>query len=168
MRKLLISLISIATLLASAGCSNDRIAEKMPFVYRIDIQQGNVITQEMVNRLEPGMDRRQVQFVLGTPMTADPFHQDRWDYVYSFRPGGGDQDTQRVTVLFVNDGLFAVEGDLRPEPPSTDVLMATSKQMTVTVPYQEPQRAGILSRMWRWIAYGGDKDGSRAAADQER
>ena len=59
--------------------------------YRIDIRQGNYVTQEMVSQLKPGMSRDQVRFVLGTPLVTDVFHTDRWDYIYRFRPGKGDQ-----------------------------------------------------------------------------
>jgi outer membrane protein assembly factor BamE len=58
--------------------------------YRIDIRQGNYITQEMVAQLKPGMSRDQVRFILGTPLVADIFHADRWDYIYSFKPGRGE------------------------------------------------------------------------------
>ena len=50
--------------------------------YKIDVQQGNFLDQEMVAKLKPGMTRSQVRFLLGTPLIADPFHPDRWDYVY--------------------------------------------------------------------------------------
>ena len=55
--------------------------------YKIDVQQGNVLTQEMVGQLRQGQTREQVRFILGTPLLADIFHQQRWDYVYSFRNG---------------------------------------------------------------------------------
>ena len=65
--------------------------------YKIDIQQGNVLTQEMVAQLKPGMTRDQVRFVLGTPLLADVFHADRWDYIYRFRPGKGGSLRMRVS-----------------------------------------------------------------------
>lgn len=81
--------------------------------YRMDVQQGNVISQEMVDQLKPGMTKAQVRFVLGTPLITDPFHPDRWDYFYSFRHGReGVPETRRLTVIFRNDTLVRVEGDL--------------------------------------------------------
>ncbi|RLA04026.1 MAG: outer membrane protein assembly factor BamE, partial [Gammaproteobacteria bacterium] len=80
MKKLLIIMTCIASL-TIAACSRYHL------VHKIDVQQGNVITQDEVNLLEPGMNRRQVQFVMGSPMIADVFHQDRWDYVYLLEPG---------------------------------------------------------------------------------
>lgn len=156
MRKLLIYSLAVATLYLS-GCSGDPIVGHLPFVYRIDVQQGNVITQEMVDKLQPGMDRTQVQFVLGTPMLKDVFHADRWDYAYSTQPGGEERSKQRVTVFFEQDRLARVEGDLRPNPNADQSLAPTSHLTTVTVPYREPPRRGLLTRMWHWIIRGGDQ-----------
>lgn len=85
-----------------------------PGVYKISIPQGNIITQEMVDQLRPGMTKRQVIFVMGTPLVRDPFHQDRWDYIYSFQPGGGIRGQERVTVHFVDDQLVSFTGDFVP------------------------------------------------------
>lgn len=82
-----------------------------PGVYKISIPQGNVITQGMVDQLRPGMSKRQVIFVMGTPLVRDPFHQDRWDYVYNFQPGGGVRGQERISVFFVNDALVNFTGD---------------------------------------------------------
>ena len=82
-------------------------------VYRTDVQQGNVVTQEMVETLKLGMTRNQVRFVLGTPLLADPFHDNRWDYFYLFKKGGAQTaETRRVTVLFDQDRLIGVDGDI--------------------------------------------------------
>ena len=58
-------------------------------IYKIDVPQGNVLTSEMRQNLKPGMTKRQVRFVLGSPAVIDPFHPERWDYIYSLRKGGG-------------------------------------------------------------------------------
>ena len=78
---------------------------KFPGVYRITIQQGNVITQEMIDQLKPGMTKRQVRFVLGTPLIDDPFVVDRWDYHYSYTNPRAKTFNHSVTVVFVNDSL---------------------------------------------------------------
>jgi outer membrane protein assembly factor BamE len=88
---------------------------QFPGVYKIDIEQGNIVTQEMVDQLRPGMTKRQVTFVMGTPLVRDPFHQDRWDYIYSYQPGGGERGQERLSVLFENDELVSITGDFRPE-----------------------------------------------------
>jgi len=83
-------------------------------VYKTEIQQGNVVTQEMIDKLKPGMTRSQVRFVMGTPLIVDPFHQDRWDYYYYLRRSNETSgESQRVTVVFKNDLLIAVQGDTR-------------------------------------------------------
>ena len=73
-------------------------------VYKMDIEQGNHVDAESVAKIEPGMSRGQVRFLLGTPLIADPFHADRWDYVYYFRDGrNGDVEKRRFQVYFVDD-----------------------------------------------------------------
>jgi outer membrane protein assembly factor BamE len=87
-------------------------------VYRIDIQQGNLLEDEDVGRIEVGMTRSQVQFVLGTPMIADSFHRDRWDYAY-YLTRGRSRDVERrwVVVYFEDDRVSRVERDLTLQPP---------------------------------------------------
>lgn len=104
-------LITAATLLA--GCNNVGFMD-FPGVYKISIPQGNIITQNMVDQLRPGMTKRQVVFVMGTPLVRDPYHQDRWDYVYSFQPGGGERGQERISVFFVDDQLVSFSGDFSP------------------------------------------------------
>jgi outer membrane protein assembly factor BamE len=79
--------------------------------HKIDIQQGNVITQEMIDKLQPGMTRNQVRFILGTPLLVDPFRTDRWDYVYSMKKGGELVEQRQLKVFFADDKMVRVEGD---------------------------------------------------------
>lgn len=111
-----------------AGCSGVHI----PGVYRIDIQQGNVVTQDMIDQLEPGMDRRKVRFILGTPLLTDTFNEDRWDYFYSYQPGGGERVQRRVSVHFENERLARIEGDVRPGATRRPVL--PRQETIVSVP----------------------------------
>lgn len=105
-RKILGLFCFFGILTAAPGCSSS----PFPTIYKIDIQQGNYIDQDMLNTLQLGMTKRQVQFVLGTPLINDPFHQDRWDYLYRFKPGGGGEIVQRhATLYFENDRLARVE-----------------------------------------------------------
>jgi outer membrane protein assembly factor BamE len=72
--------------------------------YRIDIQQGNVVSHEQVAQLKPGMTKEQVRFLLGTPLLVDIFHQQRWDFVYRYEKGGTREvEASRVAVLFAAD-----------------------------------------------------------------
>jgi outer membrane protein assembly factor BamE len=83
-------------------------------VYRIDVRQGNMVTQDMVAQLKPGLTKDQVRFILGTPLVADMFHADRWDYLYRFRPGRDYSEVeQRHLVVFFEQGkLLRVGGDV--------------------------------------------------------
>jgi outer membrane protein assembly factor BamE len=80
--------------------------------YRMDIQQGNVVTQDMVAKLKPGMTPSQVRFILGTPLVVDAFHKDRWDYVYRLEKRGTLQEHRRIVVVFKDDKLARIEGDV--------------------------------------------------------
>lgn len=83
-----------------------------PGVYKIDVEQGNIVTQDMVEQLKPGMSRRQVRFILGTPLLQDPFHQNRWDYPYVKRNGNRILAESRFMVYFDGDALVSYEGNV--------------------------------------------------------
>ena len=109
------SWLAIASFLVISGCNNIGSMD-FPGVYKISIPQGNIITQEMVDQLRPGMTKRQVIFVMGTPLVRDPYHQDRWDYVYNFQPGGRELGQGHLSVLFENAQLVSLSGDFEPTP----------------------------------------------------
>ena len=69
-------------------------------VYKIDIQQGNAVEAETVNKITLGMNKEQVRFVLGSPLIVDSFHPDRWDYIYLFTPGYGEEQRRQLTIIF--------------------------------------------------------------------
>jgi len=73
--------------------------------HKIDVQQGNFLDQDAVSKLKPGMTRSQVRFLLGTPLVADPFHPERWDYLYIDRRAGKLKETKRLTLIFEGDKL---------------------------------------------------------------
>lgn len=105
--------------LALSGCSSTNQSSSLGFlsfpgVYRIDVQQGNIITQDMVDQLRPGMTKRQVQFVMGTPLIQDTFTPDRWDYIYSLQPGGKKRKQKSISLYFEDDALTHFEGDFIP------------------------------------------------------
>src|SRR3954462_4919555 len=79
--------------------------------YRIDIQQGNFLSPEMVAQLKKGMTREQVRFVLGTPMVTDIFHANRWDYVFYRELGSGEKQQRRLSVFFEDEKLARATGD---------------------------------------------------------
>jgi outer membrane protein assembly factor BamE len=88
---------------------------KWGFPYKTDMQQGNWITSEQVARLEKGMTREQVRFVLGTPVLQDIFRTNRWDYTYYNKPGYGKVEERKFTVWFKGDVLDHWEGDQQPD-----------------------------------------------------
>ncbi len=83
-----------------------------PGVYKIFVEQGNIVTAEMVEELKPDMTRRQVQFVLGTPIVEDTFNSNRWDYIYLLRIGEDVTKESRLKVIFDGDRLVDVKGEL--------------------------------------------------------
>ncbi len=83
--------------------------------YERDVQQGHVLEQEMVDELRPGMTKRQVLLVLGAPAIADPFHEDRWDYIYTSTPRSGDPTRKHLVLSFTGDELTRIEGDYYPD-----------------------------------------------------
>ena len=96
--------------------------------YKIDIQQGNVLTQEMVSQLRPGLTKDQVRFILGTPVLMDMFHGNRWDYVYSLRKGNsGQTEMRKFSTIFDADGrLVRVAGDVAAAT-AADTIESASK-----------------------------------------
>jgi len=100
--------------------------------YRIDIQQGNFVSREMVAQLKEGMQnkagvtREQVRFALGTPLLQDIFHADRWDYVFRLKKSNGEVISSRVTVYFKGDRLVRIEGGDLPTEKEYLALIAGS------------------------------------------
>ena len=103
----------ISLLIVLAGCSE---VPMLPGIspHKIDIQQGNYVTQDMVEKLKPGMSKSQVRFALGTPLIVDPFHTDRWDYIYVLQKGGRVREQRRIVVLFQDEKLTRIDGDIVP------------------------------------------------------
>jgi outer membrane protein assembly factor BamE len=97
-----------------AACSN--YSANLPSIkpYKMDIQQGNAVTSKMMMQLRPGMTKSQVRFVMGTPLIADSFHADRWDYLYRMAKGGKIIEQRHVILDFENDQLKRVRGDVIP------------------------------------------------------
>ena len=98
-RKSLVLAIVLGVLVGTTGC-----------VYRANISQGNIVEEEDLDQVEVGMTRNQVRFLLGTPMVDDPFHRNRWDYVYYVKIGRNDATAKRwVTILFEGDAVSEIQ-----------------------------------------------------------
>ncbi len=150
MKNVLIYTFSILILLIS-GCNKDKI----PGVYRIDIQQGNDVTQEMINKLKPEMTKNQVAYVMGTPLLIDAFHPDRWDYIYSFHPGNGQREQRRITLFFKNDKLTRLEGDTRTVA-REDLPQTDKTDKNVVVPQTEDE-TGLFQGLLNSVGLGDDE-----------
>ena len=114
------SMSSVATLLLAlsllGGCG-------WPRVHKVVVQQGNVITQEMIDKLKPGMTRTQVAYIMGEPVVRNTFNDTRWDYVYSLENPGQYEVNSTVSLFFENERLSHFVGDLAPtsaKPESDD------------------------------------------------
>jgi outer membrane protein assembly factor BamE len=161
MHKLLISLTVLSTL-TLAGCGSmgglgDAIPEALDdwsLMYRPNIQQGNVVTQEMMDKLELGMDKRQVRYALGTPMLVDVFHQDRWDYVYTFGRGSTPREFKRTALFFEADRLVRIEGELQPRDAAE--RPESRKEVLVSVPDYEAQDLPFFQRALNTVGIGKD------------
>ncbi|MBE0439932.1 MAG: outer membrane protein assembly factor BamE [Gammaproteobacteria bacterium] len=150
MKTFLIYTFSVFLLLISA-CSKDKI----PGVYRIDIQQGNDVTQDMLNKLKPDMSKSQVAFIMGTPLVIDTFHPDRWDYIYSFHPGNGKREQRRITLFFVEDKLDHIEGDTRTVA-REDMAQTVRTDKNVVVPLND-KKTGFFQGLMNSIGLGEDE-----------
>jgi outer membrane protein assembly factor BamE len=120
------ALVSAALLMA--GCST--VTDYFPrFLrpYRPDVQQGNVITSDMVDQLRPGMTRDQVKFMLGTPLLHDGFHPDRWDYLYYLRPRVGTPQRRNLVIYFKDNRLERFTSDPMPPESMADNLILGRK-----------------------------------------
>lgn len=126
------SLCLITYALLATGCST--IMSNIPGVYTIDILQGNMIDQDLIDQLRPNMTKRQVMYILGSPMIADTFHDKRWDYLYSEQKNGGDRLQKRVSLYFNGDSLAGLQGDIRP---SAVPVVKPSTETTVDLPKRE-------------------------------
>lgn len=102
-----------------AGCQSLQSSDNFLGVitpYRIDVVQGNVLTQEQIAQVKPGMTRNQVRDLLGSPLLTDPFHEDRWDYVFTIRRQGAQPQKRHVLARFNGDVLASIEaGDMPAE-----------------------------------------------------
>lgn len=114
----------LAFLAACSSISEMKVTDYLT-PYRIDVNQGNYVTQEMVAQLKPGQTRDQVRFILGSPLIVDVFHGgDRWDYLYRFQPGKGEAQTRRLVIYFADGKLAKLGGDVTAGDPSAAITPA--------------------------------------------
>jgi len=136
-----LSLLALWLLLAPLAACGLRIPGITP--YKIDIQQGNYISQDMVAQLKPGMSKDQVRLALGTPLLTDVFHADRWDYVYWREAPDGKRESRKLVVFFADGKLATVGGDVvaaRPEDGPTRERTAPGVSTLPQVPASSAAR----------------------------
>ncbi len=129
--------LALLASLALSACSG-----KFPGVYRVPIQQGNVITVAMLQKLELGMDKRKVSFILGTPLVMDAFHLDRWDYYYSYEPGSGAREEQRASLYFEDGRLARIDADINSRLDFRTVTEASENVLIVP-----PRKKGFFAAL---------------------
>ena len=133
--------LTLALTVTAVGCIR---------TYKLDIQQGNVVTAELVSQLQLGMTRREVQYILGTPLVTDPFHVDRWDYFFTRKQGGATTREQRlITVVFKDDKLDRVEGSANLQTVAVSEVDAPPDSTTINSPDQN--KPGMFKRLWSKI-----------------
>jgi outer membrane protein assembly factor BamE len=150
--------IILLALLMCAACSSYSLKP-----YKMDIQQGNVVTSKMMLQLRPGMNKSQVRFIMGTPLIQDSFHRDRWDYFYQMRKAGKIIEQRRVILEFEGDALKRVRGDVIPagtgdvaEP--SPVTSSGSKATT-----KPEEKKGLMDKLKFWKSDDEDQQKPQAA-----
>jgi outer membrane protein assembly factor BamE len=137
----LVALLSAALITAGCGSITDYFPRFLK-PYRPDVQQGNVITSDMVDQLRPGMTRDQVKFMLGTPLLADAFHPDRWDYLYYLNPRVGAPQRRNLVIFFKDNRLDRFKSDpMPPESMADNLILGRKGPFPVNAAPKEPAPA---------------------------
>ncbi len=125
----------------------------IPGVYRIDIQQGNIFDQNMIDQLRPNMTKRQVLYVMGSPMLIDIFHKNRWDYIYLEQLGGKPHKQQKLSLLFDKDLLVGVQGDYKP---SALPVAKVNTETTIEVPKRQEKKT-VFGEIVKFFSFKNDQ-----------
>lgn len=118
----MLKIILIAAAFGLAGCSTKIVPALTP--YKMDIQQGNYVQPETLAKIKPGMTKSQVRFALGTPLVVDPFHANRWDYIYRLQQRGKLVEEHKVALFFDGDVLKKIDTDLAVPSAPTEAQLA--------------------------------------------
>lgn len=164
------------------GCSNPQLPKlgglpevrDLPFIYKIDVQQGNVVEQDMVTQLRKGMDKKKVQFIMGTPIIKDTFNDKRWDYVYTYEYGGGHTERRNLTLIFDQDQkLDRVEGGVK----ATSQLLIADVHHDTTIRVPNFEKTTYVQRLKRKIPFTSEErkplktetleDGTEVVVDED-
>lgn len=142
LRYLLVSLVLLCTACGTA----------LPTVkpYKLDVQQGNVVTSKMLLQLRPGMTKSQVRFIMGTPLIQDSFHGNRWDYVYQLREKGKIVEQRRVILDFENELLKTVRGDVIPAGSGPKESESSNTGTRTVQPVDKSKDKGLMDKLKFW------------------
>lgn len=147
-----LSILRYTIILLTILCASCGTALPTVKPYKLDVQQGNVVTSKMLLQLRPGMTQSQVRFIMGTPLIQDSFHGKRWDYVYQMREKGKIIEQRRVILDFENDLLKAVRGDVVPTgselAKTTEDVLNTGTR--VINPNAKPEEKSLLAKLKFW------------------
>ena len=132
--------------------------------YKIDVQQGNVVTSKMLLQLRPGMTKSQVRFIMGTPLIQDSFHGNRWDYVYQMREAGKITEQRRVILDFDNELLKAVRGDVIPKGTDAPDEERANVGTRLIEPNKKQEEKGLIDKLKFW----GKDDAPAAQSNTEK
>jgi len=137
--------------------------------YKMDVQQGNVITPKMMLQLKPAMTKSQVRFILGTPLLADTFHRDRWDYFYEMNRGGKVIERRRVILEFENESLKSVRGDIIPagQPGAENAPVASVREIRSARSNKELMLEDSNKPWWERFKFWGEEQEEAAHQEQK-
>jgi len=148
------ALVLALAICATTGCATaDRYVPSWRSlgVYKIDVNQGNYLSQDMVDKLKVGMTRPQVRTLLGTPLVTSAFRDSRWDYVYEFAKQGKVREHRQFTVYFVDDKLARWEGD---EMPQSIVELNRAAGEKALKPEPSAEDKGFFGKLWDALKSG--------------
>jgi len=134
--------------------------------YKLDVQQGNVVTSKMLLQLRPGMTKSQVRFIMGTPLLQDSFHGNRWDYVYQMRENGKIIEQRRVILEFESELLKSVRGDVIPAGSDKSKSVEEANTGTRVVEPAKAKEKGMLDKLKFWDKDPASKDAAKAKAEE--
>lgn len=155
MRKFLI--VFMSSVLVACGTAVPSVKP-----YKLDIQQGNVVTSKMLLQLRPGMTKSQVRYIMGTPLIQDSFHGNRWDYFYQLREGGQVIEQRRVILDFENEQLKSVRGDVIPSDGASEGKGDGVTGTRVVEPEGQAKEKGLWDKLRFW-----QKDEAELAKEAE-
>ncbi len=156
-------ILLLALMCASCGTALPSIKP-----YKLDVQQGNVVTSKMLLQLRPGMTQSQVRFIMGTPLIQDSFHGKRWDYVYLMRENGKITEQRRVILDFENDVLKTVRGDVIPSAAASQSNeVADNSGTRVINPSAKSENKSLFSTLKFWEKEPAANPAPQAKAEEQ-